>query len=189
MADQGTGTLTGLETWNLDPAHTTVEFSVKHMMFTTVRGRFKDVSGTIALDPDDPDASHVEVEIEAASIDTGVEDRDKHLRSADFLDVENHTEITFRSRRVDGAAREEGDEFQLVGDLTIRGTTREVTLDCTFQGVGKDPWGGERAGFNARTKVDRRDFGLTWNQALEAGGVLVGNDVKIEIDAQAVKQD
>ncbi len=176
-------------TWQLDPAHTRVEFAVKHMMFTTVRGRFGDVSGTIEVDEANPDESRVEVEIDAASIDTGVEDRDTHLRSADFLDVENHPRITFRSRRVEGAAFQEGEGFRVVGDLTIRGKAREVTLEATFEGQGKDPWGGWRAGFNAGVEIDRREWGLRWNQALEAGGVLVGNTVTIDVDAQAVKQE
>lgn len=174
--------------WELDPAHTTVEFAVKHMMFTTVRGRFTDVKGRIEVDEENPDASSVEVEIGAASLDTGVEDRDKHLRSADFFDVENHPTLTFRSKRVEGAMKEEGDEFKVIGDLTIRGETREVTLDAVFQGTGMDPWGGTRAGFSATTTIDRRDWGLQWNQALETGGVLVANSVKLEIEAQAVKK-
>ncbi len=181
-------TNTTVSTWKLDPAHTTVEFAVKHMMFTTVRGRFKGVDGTITIDEQNPDASRVEVEIDAASIDTGAPDRDQHLRSADFLDVANYPKLTFRSTRVEGAYRKEGDRFKVTGVLTIRGTSREVTLDCTFEGLGKDPWGGERAGFNAKTEIDRREWGLKWNQALEAGGVHVGNTVKIEIEAQAVKQ-
>lgn len=174
-------------TWTIDPAHTLVGFSAKHMMFTTVRGRFEDVKGTIEIDAEDPNASSVEVQIGTASIDTGVEGRDNHLRSADFLDVAAYPTITFRSRRVEGAAKEEGDRFKVYGDLTIRGTTREVVLDAEFGGQGKDPWGGERAGFSATTKIDRRDFGLTWNQALETGGILVGNEIRIEIEVQATK--
>jgi len=174
--------------WEIDPVHTTVEFSVKHMMFTTVRGRFKGVKGTIEVDEKNPDRSSVNVEIDAGSIDTGAADRDAHLRSADFLDVENHPKITFRSKRVEGAANREGDEFRVLGDLGIRGKTIEVALDVTYTGRGKDPWGGERAGANATTEIDRREWGLQWNQALETGGVLVGNKVKIEIDVQAVKQ-
>jgi polyisoprenoid-binding protein YceI len=181
-------TNTAVTTWKLDPAHTAVEFSVKHMMFTTVRGRFKGVDGTISIDEQNPDASRVEVEIDAASIDTGAPDRDQHLRSADFLDVANHPKLTFRSTKVQGAHRNEGDRFKVTGVLTIRGTSQEVTLECTFEGLGKDPWGGQRAGFNARTEIDRREWGLKWNQALETGGVLVGTSVKIEIEAQAVKQ-
>jgi polyisoprenoid-binding protein YceI len=175
-------------TWQIDAAHTSVEFAVKHMMFTTVRGRFKDVKGTIEADEQNPDASTVTVEIATASIDTGSADRDAHLRSADFLDVENHPAITFRSKRVEGAMKKEGDKFRLTGDLSIRGTTTEVTLDCTFEGTGKDPWGGIRAGSRAEGRIDRRDWGLKWNQALETGGILVANEVRIEVEVQAVKQ-
>ena len=181
--------MAGKSTWEIDPAHTTIEFSVKHMMFTTVRGRFTDLHGTIHADETEPNRSDVMVEIQAASIDTGVADRDTHLKSADFLDVAQHPTITFRSKRVDGAYRKEGDRFKLIGDLTIRDTTSEITLDCTYQGMGKDPWGGTRAGFSAETRIDRRDWGLKWNQALETGGILVGNDLKISIDVQAVKQE
>lgn len=182
-------TAAGVQTWTIDPTHSLVEFSAKHMMITTVKGRFADVSGTLRVDPENPDRSEVEVEIEAASIDTRTEQRDAHLRSADFLDVESHPTITFRSKRVEGAAREAGDRFRVVGDLTIRGTTREVVLDAVYEGTGKDPWGGERASFSAETRVDRRDFGLTWNQALETGGILVANDVRIELEVQAVKAE
>ena len=175
-------------TWQIDPAHSSVEFAVKHMMFTTVRGRFKDVNGTIEVDEKNPDRSTVNVEIAAASIDTGVADRDGHLRSADFLDAEHHSTLTFRSKRVEGAMAREGDKFRVIGDLTIRGTTIEVVLDCEFEGTGKDPWGGERAGCRAVTRIDRRDWGLRWNQALETGGILVANEVRIEIEVQAVKQ-
>jgi polyisoprenoid-binding protein YceI len=174
-------------TWQIDPAHSAVEFAVKHMMFTTVRGRFKDVKGTIEVDEKNPDRSVVDVEIAAASLDTGVADRDAHLRSADFLDVENHPTITFRSKRVEGAMKKEGDKFKVTGDLTIRGTKMEVTLEAEYEGTGKDPWGGTRGGARATTKIDRRDWGLTWNQALETGGILVANEVRIEIEVQAVK--
>lgn len=173
--------------WDIDPAHTTVEFAVKHMMFTTVRGRFKQFTGTIETDEKNPDRSSVVVDIDASSLDTGVADRDTHLKSADFLDVQNHPKITFRSKRVEGAANREGDRFKVTGDLTIRGKALEVTLDCTFEGQGKDPWGGQRAGARATGEIDRRQWGLTWNQALETGGILVGNSVKIEIEVQAVK--
>jgi polyisoprenoid-binding protein YceI len=180
MADQ--------TTWQIDAAHSSVEFAVKHMMFTTVRGRFKDVKGTIEANESNPDQSTVNVEIATASIDTGSADRDAHLRSADFLDVENHPTITFRSKRVEGAMKKEGDKFRMTGDLTIRGTTMEVTLDCTYEGTGKDPWGGTRAGSRAEGRIDRRDWGLKWNQALETGGILVANEVRIEVEVQAVKQ-
>jgi len=175
-------------TWQLDPAHTNTEFSAKHMMFTTVRGHFTDLSGTIRVDEEDPSRSSVEVEIDASSLDTGVEDRDNHLRSGDFLDVENHPKLVFKSKRVEGSPREPGDRFKVIGDLTIRGNTHEVTLEAEYQGRGPDPWGGERTGFSASTTIDRRDWGLTWNKALEAGGILVSNEVKIELDVQAVKE-
>jgi polyisoprenoid-binding protein YceI len=175
-------------TWTIDPAHTDIGFSVKHLMFTTVRGRFADVEGEIVVDDDNPEDSTVEVVIRAASIDTRQADRDTHLRSADFFDVENHEALTFRSRRVDGGFAEPGDAFRVVGDLTIRGTTKEVVLDARFEGLGGDPWGGNRTGFHAETTIDRRDFGLTWNQALETGGVVVGHAVRISLDIQAVEQ-
>ena len=179
--------MTNTISWQIDPAHSSVEFAVKHMMFTTVRGRFKDVQGTIEVDEQNPDRSTVNVEIGAASIDTGVADRDGHLRSADFLDVENHPFLTFRSKRVEGAMKKEGDKFRVTGDLTIRGTTMEVTLDAVYEGTGKDPWGGTRGGARATVTIDRRDWGLKWNQALETGGILVANEVRIEIEVQAVK--
>jgi len=175
--------------WQIDPAHSAVEFAVKHMMFTTVRGRFKDVKGTIEVDEANPNRSRVAVEILAASIDTGVADRDKHLRSADFLDVENHRTITFRSTRVEGAMKKEGDSFRVVGDLSIRGKTAQVVLDAVFLGSGKDPWGKTKAGAEASTRIDRREFGLVWNQALETGGILVGNEIRIELQVQAAKAD
>lgn len=174
-------------TWQIDPAHSSVEFAVKHMMFTTVRGRFKDVKGTIEVDEQHPDRSTVNVEIAAASIDTGVPDRDGHLRSADFLDVENHPTITFRSKRIEGAMKKEGDRFKVVGDLTIRGKSLEVTLESTYTGTGKDPWGNIKGAAEATAKIDRRDWGLMWNQALETGGILVANEVRIEVQVQAVK--
>ncbi len=179
----------GTTVWQIDPAHTTIEFAVKHMMFTTVRGRFKGFTGTIRIDEQNPDHSRVEVDIDAATIDTGVADRDAHLRSPDFLDVEKHPKIVFRSNRVDGAHKKNGDRFKITGELEIRGTRMPVTLDASFEGIGKDPWGKQRAGFAARTEIDRREWGLRWNQALETGGVLVGHSVKIEIEAQAVKQE
>ena len=179
--------MTNAGTWTIDPTHSSVGLAVKHMMFTTVRGRFKDVKGTIAVDPKNPGGAFVDVEIPAASIDTGVADRDAHLRSADFLDAEKHPFLAFRSKRVEGSFEREGDTFTIVGDLTIKGTTKEVSLEAVYEGGGKDPWGGIRAGARAATKIDRRDWGLTWNQALEAGGLLVANDVRIEIELQAAR--
>lgn len=175
-------------TWQIDPAHSAVEFAVKHMMFTTVRGRFKDVKGTIEVDEQNPDHASVNVEIAAASIDTGVADRDAHLRSADFLDVENHPTITFRSKRVEGARKKEGDRFKVIGDLTIRGKAMEITLESVYLGTGKDPWGNFKSGAEATAKLDRRDWGLMWNQALETGGILVANEVRIEVQVQAARQ-
>ena len=184
-----TSPTTGTSTWTIDPAHSLVEFSAKHMMITTVKGRFADVTGTITIDEEHPENSRVDVEFKAESIDTRSDQRDGHLRSADFLDVEKHPTVKFRSRRVDGARAEPGASFKVVGDLTIRDTTREVTLDVTYEGRGRDPWGGDRTSFSADTKFDRRDFGLTWNAALEAGGVLVSNEVKIHLEIQAVRAD
>jgi polyisoprenoid-binding protein YceI len=174
-------------TWTLDPAHTTVEFSAKHMMITTVKGRLSDIRGTLVVDEANPARSSVNVEFGAASLNTGVEQRDQHLRSADFLDADSFPTISFKSRRVDGARAKDGARFTVTGDLTIRGVTKDVVLDASYEGRGMDPWGGERLSFTATTKIDRRDFGLTWNQALEAGGLLVSNDIKLTIDAQAVK--
>ena len=177
----------GTSTWNIDASHSLVEFSAKHMMITTVKGHFADVRGAITVNETNPDQSKVEVEFAAASIDTRAEQRDGHLRSPDFLDVEKYPTVSFRSRRVEGARPEPGDNFRVVGDLTIRDVTREITLDVTYEGRGRDPWGGDRISFSADTKIDRRDFGLTWNAALETGGVLVSNDIKIHIEVQAVR--
>jgi polyisoprenoid-binding protein YceI len=177
----------GVSTWNLDPAHTSVEFAAKHMMITTVKGRLPGLTGALTLDEAQPGNSSVEVEFDAASIDTRNEQRDQHLRSGDFLDVESHPTIGFRSTKLEGAGFGDGAEFRLVGELTIGGVTRELPLDVTFEGRGRDPWGGERVSFSASARIDRRDFGLTWNAALETGGVLVGNEIKLQIEAQAVR--
>jgi polyisoprenoid-binding protein YceI len=179
-----TQTAPATTTWKIDPAHTYVEFAVKHLMITTVKGRFSDVEGTITAVGNDPSKSSVNVTIKAASIDTRTGQRDDHLRSEDFLHAERFPELTFRSTRISGDA----DSFKVTGELTIRGVTREITLDATKEGVGKDPWGGERAGFSATAKLDRRDYGLLWNQLIESGGVVVGNEVKISIEVEAVKQ-
>lgn len=168
----------------IDPAHTVVEFSVKHLMISTVKGRFGQVEGTVTRTNGGWDA---EISIDAASVDTRAEQRDNHLRSADFFDVENHPKLTFRSNSSAEFAAP-GDTFQVTGELTILNTTRPVTLAVTYNGSGKDPWGGERLSFDAATKIDRRDFGLTWNQGLEAGGVLVSNEVSINLEVQLVKQ-
>jgi polyisoprenoid-binding protein YceI len=149
-----------------------------------VRGRFGAVTGTIELDAANPARSSVTAEIDVTSIDTRQEQRDAHLRSADFFDADNFPAITFRSRGVEAAG--EG-RYRVTGDLTIRGVTREVALDTTDEGRGRDPWGGERAAFSASLVIDRRDFGLTWNQALETGGLLVANEIRITLEVQAVK--
>ena len=170
-------------TWKLDPSHTLVEFSAKHLMITTVKGRITDVEGTIVVDEKNPRNSSVEATLKAVSIDTRTEQRDQHLRSADFLNAELFPEIKFRSTKIEG----DKDSFKLTGDLTIRDVTKPITLDIRFEGQQTDPWGGERIGFSGSGKIDRRDFGLTWNQALETGGVVVGNDVKINLEVEAVK--
>ena len=173
-----------LTQWNVDPAHSHVEFSVRHLMIATVRGRFGIVRGSVHSTDADPAKGRAEIEIDADSIDTRESQRDAHLRSADFFDVEKFPKITFHSTRVTDV---QGDSFKLVGDLTIRGVSREVVLDVTSEGRNRDPWGGERAGFSATTKIKRSDFGLTWNQVLETGGVVVGDDIKISLDVELVK--
>lgn len=170
--------------FELDPTHTRVGFVARHLMVSKVRGAFTKASGTIVVD-EDPLRSTVEVVIDAASIDTGVADRDAHLRSADFLNVETFPSLIFRST---GLLEPDGNEFKLAGELTIRDVTRPVTLEVEFEGVAKSPWGQEVIGFSATTEIDRDEFGVTWNQALETGGVVVGRKVKIEIGAEAVRQ-
>jgi len=175
----------GPTTWTVDPAHTHVEFAIRHMMIATVKGRFGAIAGAVVLDDSQPSKSTIEVSIDVASIDTREAQRDAHLRSADFFDVETFPKITFRSTGVERIA--EG-QYKVAGDLTIRNETRPVVLDVTAEGRGTDPWGGERAGFAATSKIKRSDFGLSWNQTLETGGVLVGDEVKISADAELVKQ-
>lgn len=175
---------TGVTTWTLDGAHTHVEFAVKHMMIATVKGRFGEVHGTLSFDEQNPAASTVEVTIPTASLDTRQEQRDGHLKSADFFDVAQYPEIRFTSTRIEKTG---GNRYALTGNLTIRDVTREVTLDVEDQGRGTTPWGTQQAGFTATAKIDRKDFGLTWNQALEAGGVLVADEVKISVEAEFTK--
>ncbi|MFI5371367.1 MAG: YceI family protein [Candidatus Eisenbacteria bacterium] len=172
-------------TWDIDLVHSNLGFSVRHLVISKVRGRFARWSGALTIDDLRPERSHVEVTIEAASIDTHEPQRDAHLRSADFLDTDQHPQITFRSTRLE---KDGEDRHQLAGDLTIAGVTRPVLLEVESLGRTRDPWGGERAGFTARTTIDRRDFGLTWNQALETGGVVVGEKVEISIEIEAVKR-
>jgi len=170
-------------TWSVDASHTSVGFSARHLGLTKVRGRFGDVRGTVVV-AERPEDSSAEVVIATASVDSRDEKRDAHLRSEDFFDVERYPEITFRSRGV----RPAGDGWKLDGDLTIKDVTRPVTLDLEFEGAGGDPWGGTRASFAATTEVDREDWGLTWNAALETGGFLVGKKVRLDLDVQLVRQ-
>jgi polyisoprenoid-binding protein YceI len=184
----GAAVQSGTATWRLDPAHSSVEFAVKHMMMTTVRGRFKTVSATLTADEGHPEGCCVEAEIDVASIDTGVADRDAHLRGTDFFDAANYPRIRFISKRLEGNFGGEGDRFRTIGDLTMRDQTIEVVFDCEYEGRGKDPWGKERAGFSGHTELDRREWGLRWNQAIETGGVLVANKVRIDVEVQFVKE-
>ncbi|MGE5674039.1 MAG: YceI family protein [Mycobacterium leprae] len=171
--------------WVIDPSHSLVEFSVKHMMIATVKGRFGQFQGTILADLANLTTAEFEGTIEAASIDTRDAGRDEHLRSADFFDVAQFPQLTFKSKRLTLAGE---DEFKLTGDLTMHGVTQEVVLDLTFEGQGKDPWGNIRAGFTAETRVNRKEFGLTWNAVLETGGVLVGDQVRIALQIEAIQQ-
>jgi len=169
--------------WAIDANHSSVTFTIRHMM-SKVRGQMKVKEGWIEVDRDDLTTAKVDVVLDAATIDTGVEMRDNHLRSADGnFDVANYPTIAFKSKRVEG---KDASNFKVIGDLTIHGLTKEVTLNASFNGEGKDPWGNRRVSFSAETKVNRKDFDLTWNQALEAGGFLLGDDVKIEIDLEAI---
>jgi polyisoprenoid-binding protein YceI len=176
----------GTTTWAIDAGHTTVGFSGKHMMFTTVRGRFRDVQGTIVYDEANPANSRVEATIDAGSLDSGVEQRDGHLKGADFFQVEEHPTITFRSTSVEPRG---GDRAKVTGDLTIRGVTRPIVLDVELGGRGKNPWGKDVIGFEGRTTINRKDWGLTWNVGLETGGFLVSEDINLELDVQAVKAE
>jgi len=170
--------------WNIDAAHSGINFSIRHMVVAKVRGRFDKFTGAVNIDDSDMTRSHVEATIDASSIDTGTPQRDTHLRSPDFFDVAKFPEIRFRSTRIEKLA---DDRYRVIGDLTIRDVTREVSLDVEYGGRAKDPWGNERVGFMAKGALDRRDFGLEWNQLLEAGGVLVGDRVDIELEVQGVR--
>jgi polyisoprenoid-binding protein YceI len=172
-------------TWEIDPSHSGIEVVARHLMVSKVRGRFGVFGGTVHVD-EVPEKSWVEATIDAASIDTGNADRDKHLRSGDFLDVEQYPEITFRSTATEITGE---NTLTVTGDLTVRGTTRPVTMEVEYLGLIGDPWGKTRAGFMARGEIDREDFGMTWNVALEKGGVLVGKKLQFELDVQAVGQE
>ncbi len=170
-------------TWNLDSTHTQIQFSVKHMMISTVRGKFEVFSAEANIDLDDFSKSTVSAEVDAASVQTGVEQRDTHLKSADFFDAENHPKLKLVSTKIS----RNGDDVEITADLTIRGVTKSVVLKGDVSGPAKDPWGSNRVGVSVSASLPREDFGLTWNQALEAGGVLVAKTVKIEIEAQFVQ--
>ncbi len=180
--------------WSFEPGHTAAEFSARHMMVTNVRGHFKNVHGTLQFDEEHPGDASVEVKIDARGVWTGDEERDAHLRSADFLDVERHPEIRFAGRV---SRQSSAHDYEVTGELTIRGVTRPAKLDVRYVGRWSTPWweGGVdkgpkvRAGFVATTKVDRRDYGVCWNAALDRGGVVVGDDVEITIDAEAILED
>lgn len=171
-------------TWQIDGGHSLAEFSVKHMMISTVKGRFRTLDGTLTLDEGNPSNSSVTATIDVASIDTNDATRDTHLRSDDFFNAERFPAITFTSTRVQ---RESDDEWKITGDLTIRDITRPVTLTTTFEGQVTDPWGKQRAGFSAETSISRKQFDLKWNALLETGGAVVGDTVKITLHIEAVR--
>jgi len=173
------------ERWEIDSSHSSIHFSVRHLVIAKVRGQFSRWTGTVTVPEQDFARASLSVVIDAASIDTGVADRDAHLRSADFFDVERFPEITFTAKNVTRVA---SDRLRLEGALTIKGITHDIVLDVESLGTAKDPWGNERAAFSATTAVDRKAFGLTWNQVLETGGVMVGDRIEITIDIEAVRQ-
>ena len=173
------------ERWEIDASHSSIHFSVRHLMIAKVRGQFGRWTGTLQVPEGDFRRAALSVVIDAASIDTGVADRDKHLRSADFFDVEKYPELTFTAAEI---APRDGQRFELSGVLTIKGVAKPVSLAVEEAGRATDPWGNTRAVFSAKGSVSRKDFGLTWNQALETGGVMVGDHIEIEIDIEAVKQ-
>jgi polyisoprenoid-binding protein YceI len=173
-----------ITTYAVDPAHTTVEFVVRHLMIAKVRGRFAGVAGTIDLEPGRDVPTAVQARIDAATIDTRESQRDAHLKSAEFFEVEKYPALEFVSTRIEGTPG----EFTIHGNLSIHGVTREVALKAEFEGRAADPWGGQRIGYSASTTINRKDFGLTWNAALETGGVVVGDEVRIELNVEAVLQ-
>ncbi len=172
------------DTWSIDKGHSEASFQVRHFV-TNVRGRFADFGGTIVTDTAKPENSSVEFKIAATSIDTGVADRDKHLRSANFFDVEKFPEITFKSTSVKPAGK---DSYHVTGDLTMRGVTKTITLPVAFAGTAKDPWGNERAGFETSITLNRKDYGINWNKALDQGGFVLSDEVKVSINLETVKK-
>ncbi|NRG46447.1 polyisoprenoid-binding protein [Bacillus sp. CRN 9] len=172
--------------WTLDPAHSSVDFSVKHMMIANVKGTFNQFDATIEADPDDLTSASIELNIDLASVDTRNEDRDNHLRSADFFNVEKNPKMTFTTTNIE---RKGEGEYNVTGNLTIAGVTKSETISVTYEGSGVDPWGNVKVGFTADGSLNRSDYGLTWNSALETGGVLVGDKIKISLDLQASKAE
>ena len=184
-----TGTTTAPRTtWQIDPAHSLVEFAVKHMMFTTVKGHFTGIAGSIVADEAHPENSTVEVTIDATTITTGAPDRDTHLRSADFFDVETYPEIIFRSTKIQAVKGGDEEVYNVTGTLDMHGVTKEITLPVTYLGAVKDPWGNDKAGFETTAKINRKDFGMVWNVALDAGGWILSEDVKVHINLEAQLQ-
>lgn len=176
-----------MQTWAVDTSHTSAAFKVRHMMITSVRGHFEHITGTVNGDlENDFENAEIEAKIDVSTITTGDEDRDNHLKSADFFDVENHQYMTFESTGIEKTGEQ---EYEVTGDLTIRGTSKPVTLDVTVSEVVQDPWGNKRAALEGRGEINRKDWGLNWNQALETGGVLVGDKVKLTIESEVVLQD
>jgi polyisoprenoid-binding protein YceI len=173
------------DTWQIDPAHTNVEFTVRHMMISNVKGQFQKTSGTVTTNGSDPASATIDATIDASSVDTRVEKRDMHLKSPDFLDVAKYPTITFKSTKVEADGP---NKWKVTGDLTLHGVTKPVVLDVESSGPPINVMGKTRAGASATTKINRSDFGLKWNQALEAGGVMVGDEVAISIDVEAVKK-
>jgi len=172
-------------TWRIDPTHSIAEFAVKHLVVTTVKGRFRDLEGTLRIDEGQPENSSVEANIAVASMDTNVEDRDNHLRSDDFFNAEKYPKITFRSKRIE---RLDSTRFKLYGELTIRDVTKEVVLDGEYEGQVEDPWGNTRAAFTATMQISRKEFGIRWNQMIESGGAVVGDNVKITLHIEAIRK-
>lgn len=170
--------------WGIDPSHSEVTFKVKHLVISTVTGYFTEYEGSLESTSSDFDGAKVDFSLDVASVDTNSADRDAHLKSGDFFDAENHPKLTFTN----GVLTKKGDDYELTGDLTIRETTKTITLAVEYGGTAKDPWGNTKAGFEISGKISRKDFGLTWNAALESGGVLVGEDVKLALNIQLLKQ-
>ncbi|AGA56722.1 hypothetical protein Theco_0509 [Thermobacillus composti KWC4] len=171
--------------WAVDTMHSSIDFSIRHMMIAKVKGSFNQFEASIEADPNDLTTADIAFSVDVASVDTRNADRDAHLRSADFFDVENHPKMTFKATKIE---RTGDGEYEVTGDLTIRGVTRSETFKVTFEGAGKDPWGNYKAGFSAEGTIKRSDYGLTWNAALETGGVLVGDEVKIHLEIEAAEQ-